>query len=479
MLRILLLLILAVPASAQGTTSFYENFKTLGTERFENPNQERPMNIILLWVDDIGKEQWRSKEETGSGETEIPATPNLDSLRTQGITFINAYTNPLCAPSHRSLVTGRYGFRYQGGGPGVATSTYELTLAEAVRYSKQSYRTAWFGKFNHRCITTDGNCGGGTVAQSSALHGWEYFSGFQGPSISDYESWSNQIVHGYRNGQLLDEGSSSNTNYITGDIFSQAIAWLATIGEDPFVLVISANASHFPFHEANSGDGQNCILVGGNDECVKTMTEYWDAQIPALLAAVDTTYTYVIFMSDDGDALRFQTATCTAGKGSLEECGSNVGLVISYGDVPVSLRNTEESSLVHVADLFATIVDITGAVGLPTRVPQNPLDARYNGQKRIQDGLSLQSFWTAGNRCSGYEYCWHRDGGSTRVLHAGNGSSGFIRAVRDADFKYVLNPDDTTDSCYDMNPPDDTVTVALSNCDALKASMAALEATGS
>ena len=145
------------------------------------------------------------------------------------------------------------------------------------------------------------------------------------------------------------------------------------------------------------------------------------------------------------------------------------------------IQNTSTTDLVTGADVFATVADIVGAKYLPTRFGSNADDSRYNGQKRIQDGLSLRSFLTTTNRCNGYEYCWHRDGGSTRNLYATEGARavGVYSAIRNATHKY--RTDGTTEQCYSMSPADEVPAAGIA-CDAthdmLEAAIATLEATG-
>ena len=82
---------------------------------------EKPMNFILILVDDLG---WMDLSCQGSRYYE---TPNLDRLAAQGMRFTNAYAAcAVCSPTRAAIQTGRYPARlgvtdwirsrFQGGG---------------------------------------------------------------------------------------------------------------------------------------------------------------------------------------------------------------------------------------------------------------------------------------------------------------------------------------------------------------------------
>ncbi len=73
------------------------------------PPGSRPPNIILIMADDLGINDI-SLTGTGAGGV---ATPNIDAIGQQGVTFTNGYAgNATCAPSRAALMTGRYATRF-------------------------------------------------------------------------------------------------------------------------------------------------------------------------------------------------------------------------------------------------------------------------------------------------------------------------------------------------------------------------------
>ncbi len=80
----------------------------------ESDSANTPPNILLIIADDLGVEQLAS---FGIG-AQPAVTPNLDQLASQGMSFLNVWSQPICSPTRATLLTGRYGFR-----TGVGTAT--------------------------------------------------------------------------------------------------------------------------------------------------------------------------------------------------------------------------------------------------------------------------------------------------------------------------------------------------------------------
>jgi uncharacterized sulfatase len=86
-----------------------------GPDTASLPASERPPNIILVLIDDMGFNDI-SLYNGGAADGSLQ-TPNIDALAQQGVQFNNGYAaNAVCAPSRASLLTGRYstrvGFEY-------------------------------------------------------------------------------------------------------------------------------------------------------------------------------------------------------------------------------------------------------------------------------------------------------------------------------------------------------------------------------
>ncbi|MFB6191823.1 MAG: sulfatase [Haloarculaceae archaeon] len=98
-------------------------------------------NVVVFTVDQLGA-RWLEPPCADA----VP-TPNIDRLRSRGVTFENAFaSNPLCAPSRATMATG-----LSARGHGVLTNGYELDpeIPTFVRLlGEAGWRTGGFGKFH-------------------------------------------------------------------------------------------------------------------------------------------------------------------------------------------------------------------------------------------------------------------------------------------------------------------------------------------
>src|SRR6187455_3107292 len=63
--------------------------------------QERPPNVIVILVDDLGN------ADLGYRGSDIK-TPNIDKLATGGVQLDSFHGMPVCTPARAALMTGRY-----------------------------------------------------------------------------------------------------------------------------------------------------------------------------------------------------------------------------------------------------------------------------------------------------------------------------------------------------------------------------------
>jgi arylsulfatase A-like enzyme len=140
-------------------------------DRFE----DRPPNILLVILDDIGIDQFSS---FGYGGAAPPSVPSIDTIAEQGLRFRNTWATPVCSPSRAMTVTGRYPMRnrlMQVIGPhdlaNSQLSEFELTVPRLLKHA--GYQSAMFGKF-HLAGPFNHAAGNGTPL---AL-GWDHFTGW-------------------------------------------------------------------------------------------------------------------------------------------------------------------------------------------------------------------------------------------------------------------------------------------------------------
>lgn len=108
----------------------------------------RPPNIVLILADDLGFGDVRSLNSASK-----IATPNLDRLATEGLTFQDAHSpSAVCTPTRYGLITGRYCWRTKlkrgvlGGYSPPLIAPNRWTIATMLK--KAGYRTTAIGKWH-------------------------------------------------------------------------------------------------------------------------------------------------------------------------------------------------------------------------------------------------------------------------------------------------------------------------------------------
>jgi len=136
--------------------------------------QAKP-NILMILLDDVGIDQWRSFSYGGPVPASMPA---MDSIAESSIKFVDTWSMPSCSAGRATIFTGRYPQR-----TGVVTaflarqdlavsqvSPYEVTLPKVL--ATAGYQSAMFGKFHMGGKENNPDGWSAPVAQ-----GWDYYAG--------------------------------------------------------------------------------------------------------------------------------------------------------------------------------------------------------------------------------------------------------------------------------------------------------------
>jgi arylsulfatase A-like enzyme len=321
----------------------------------------RKSNILLIIGDDMGIDSFALYNDHPAAT--FPPTPHLDGLAARGVLFRNAYANPVCSPTRAAIITGRHGYRTGVMKPGDPLSPSEYTLPEvfADQSTELGYELASFGKWH---------LAGGALGPN-IIGGWPHFAGSLEGAVSNFRRWEKVV-----NGVTTNLTSSYATRVNTTD----AINWVrARDTNTPWFAWVGYNASHTPLHKPPNSMHSYDHLSGTDDDIAtnarpyfEAMTEAMDFQIGRLLEAADTNSTTVIFIGDNGTASNvIQPPYDIAGraKGSVYEGGTHVPMIVAGPDVVNGGRT--DDSVVHCADLFATIIELAGGT-----VPGTGLDSR-------------------------------------------------------------------------------------------------------
>lgn len=311
---------------------------------------ERPPNIILFVVDDLG---WSDPGFMGNPWHETPA---MDQLAREGAVFTQAYAAaPVCRPSRASLLTGLYPPRHHiysvfrlDDGPrdehAVITPPSRIALRPdiptlAKRLKDRGYATALIGKWD----LGEGN-------SSPEAHGFDHnMGGFQGGILP----------HGYFSPYGLPGIQDTHANeYLTDRLAQEAATFITEQREKPFFLMLSHYAVHLPFEAP-----RNTVRHFRNKP---RPVHHHNATYAAMLKHVDDSLvrvretlllhglsnnTLIIFTSDNGGVPDFlgSTSQLRGAKSSFLENGIRVPLVMHWpGRIPASQRIEMPTGLIDV-----------------------------------------------------------------------------------------------------------------------------------
>ena len=300
--------------------------------------QPRP-NVLILIADDMGTDAFGAYDIG----TDLPSTPNLDSLLSNGILFKNAWSYPTCAPSRASLLTGRYGNKNGVMRSGPNLPNPQITLFEHLStLTTDAYAGAVFGKWHLGNRNHPNN------------NGVDHYAGNVRAGIDDYFQWERTI-----NG-ITDTSYDYSTTYIT----DEAIAWTDSQTK-PWLLWMAYNAPHTPIH-LPPDSLYTRTQTNGNFDKYLCMIESVDHEVGRLyhsLSQAEKDSTIIIFMGDNGTPNNLLRGFPAGhGKGTLYEGGIRVPFFVTgYG---VDRINEEEEALISFSDLFATLTELLG-IDLP------------------------------------------------------------------------------------------------------------------
>lgn len=313
-------------------------------------------NILLIIADDLGKDQigiYAGGEDDGR-----PATPNIDRLAAEGVRFENAYSNPACSPTRATILTGRYSFRHGIGHiisyplDAIGLPLDEVSIPEMLESGGGRYDHSQVGKWHLGVLAGQGPF-------DPLRQGFNWSAGSVS-NIANYFHWRKQI-----NGEL-----SKPRVYNTTDTTDDAIT-RANEMREPWFLWLAYNAVHGPYHVPPG------ILRRSNAALSKigkyrAMVESFDAEIGRLLSSMDADVranTTVIFIGDNGTPTSvIKRNRRIPAKGTLNEAGINVPMIVAGPLVPEADRGAVCGALVNTTDIYATVADIAG-VDLAAALP--------------------------------------------------------------------------------------------------------------
>lgn len=374
--------------------------------------EARP-NIVFILADDFG---------VGDIQAHYPdnkiATPHLDRLVGQGISFTDAHSpSAVCSPTRYGLLTGRYAWRTRLQEWVIAA--YEPPLIAADRptlagfLKKHGYYTAAVGKWH-----LGWEWSGAQPSRMTEVHngqvslewdfaspmrggptqrGFDYYFGVDLPNLPPFTFIENdhvvtQPTEGYEfdagEGEVLPKafvGAPMAPGWrlqeILPEITRRAVRQVHDRAKqaDPFFLYFSLTSPHEPIVPSPAFRGASRIAP------IADFVMETDWSVGQVTKAIDDAgiadNTIVIFTADNGhshytgwqqlvDAGHMPSGPYRGHKGDVWEGGHRVPLVIRWPKK--ILPGSSSDQLVCLTDIFATCADVLGAE-LPARGAEDSL----------------------------------------------------------------------------------------------------------
>ncbi len=332
-------------------------------------SEDRPPNVVLILVDDLGLEALNAYGGTSY------QTPAIDRLAATGMVFEHCFATPSCTASRVQLLTGQYPFRtgwdrLQGDRP-PDDRTLDVGLPSVGRALKsRGYATAIAGKwhlahfsqapnhvtemgFDEHCVWTH------KLAPDSPIprRYWK-------PSI-----WQNGKFH-----------RRSQKDAVYGpEVFTEFLSdFIQRHRDQPFFAFYSMCLVHRPYVATPDDVGelrtarveetpvkkgeavpQQLARFGSNVACMDRLVGHLIRRLQEL-DLIDNTV--ILFTSDNGTDARLESRMgsriIAGGKTQMNDRGAAVPLIVSWqGKVAAGSRN---ATFVDFTDFLPTLVEVSG-----------------------------------------------------------------------------------------------------------------------
>ena len=222
-------------------------------------------NIVFILADDLG---YGDVHALNPAHSKI-ATPCLDALAAQGMTFTEAHsTSAVCTPSRYSILTGRYNWRstlqsgvLNGFSPALIASN-RLTVAELLR--QQGYATACIGKW-HLGMGLAKKHLGAPIADGPTTRGFDYFFGLSAsadmPPYAFIENDHFTEVPTLDRELYKGRPGPAAPGFAVADILPALVeksrTWIVGHKGQPFFLYLPLNSPHTPLAPTKAWKGKS------------------------------------------------------------------------------------------------------------------------------------------------------------------------------------------------------------------------------
>ncbi|MDZ4375035.1 MAG: sulfatase-like hydrolase/transferase [Phenylobacterium sp.] len=411
------------------------------------PAGDRPPNVLLILVDDLGYNDISLHGGLANGAVQ---TPHIDSLARDGVAFQQGYTgNATCAPSRAAMLTGRHATRFgfeftpapiafqrmvgtesepgapvrakffqdrvkdmpSGGTDDSRTASNllsvpgrEITVAEGLK--ARGYHTIHLGKWHLGAEPGSRPEQQGFDESLGFIPGAAMFLPENDPNVvnakQDWDPidkflWSNLPYAVQYNGGSMFEPRGYMTDYLA----DEAIAAIKANKNRPFFMYWAPNAPHTPLQAKKSDFDALPSISLHRERVYGAMIKNLDDNIGRILQALKDEgldqNTLVIFTSDNGGAgyvgIEGLNAPFRGFKSTFFEGGIRTPYLMRW-PAAIPAGSTFPHPVTHV-DLFSTVLAAGGG--------QAPTDREIDGvdllpfvQGRAEGRPHQTLFWRSG-----------------------------------------------------------------------------------
>jgi len=406
-------------------------------------------NFVFILVDDLG---WMDIGANGSSFYE---TPCIDRLASEGVRFTQAYAaSPVCSPTRASILTGKNPARINLtqwiGGPGNPDYLRNLPLEEVLfpeLLKEAGYTNIFLGKWH-----LNNREGEGTFWPDKQGFDINVAGHWRGGLYIPNQYFAPWDIPNLQNGP---EGQ-----YMTDRLAQEAVDFIETHTENPFLLYLSFYSVHAPFSAPSDRVEKytlkkDQLALGdeerfGQEDIAGNSFRYRKSQdhptYAAMVASMDMAvgrvldqlkskgiddHTVVIFFSDNG-GLSTSEGTPTAntplrcGKGWIYEGGIREPAIIKW---PGKVKGgTTSDAVITSMDFYPTILEMAG-------LPLRP-DLHSDGQSLVP---LLRNKISKVHEAVYFHY-----------PHRSNQKGGPSGAIREGDYKLIVFFDDNNLELYNI-----------------------------
>jgi uncharacterized sulfatase len=410
-----------------------------GPAQAARPASERPPNVVLILVDDLG---WNDLSFNGGGVAagSVP-TPRIDSLAAEGVNFTRGYSaSGTCAPSRAAIMTGRYptrfGFEFTPTPPGMTTMMArlsaenedrlrtpiliedageslpyeemgvppgEITLAEVL--GKAGYHSVHIGKWH--LGRANGMAPHDQGFDESLLMASGLYLPEDDPNVvnskQDFDPIDRFLWAGMRFAASFNGGDAFEpAGYLTDYYTDEALKVIEANRNRPFFLYLAHWAPHTPLQALKADYEALSHIENHRERVYAAMILAVERSVGRVLDKLDelglAENTLVLFTSDNGGAhyigLPEVNDPFRGWKITFFEGGIHVPFFARW---PAGLpAGTTFSEPVHHFDLFATAAAAAGAP-LPADRPIDGVDLAPFARGEVGGAPHDALFWRSGH----------------------------------------------------------------------------------